>query len=178
MTDINLVPEESKKTESLDNLKDKLTIVSVAVLALTAIGAVVTLAFFGYFSNQREVNVSRVNEAAGIIDDFKSTEELLVVTKDKASTAESLVNSRVKYVDFFATVVEILPQRVSFNSMNVGKEQVTFSGKAGSSADIAGLVSALTSEKGQEIVSNVDVGSLSSDESKEYNFSVVAELKQ
>ena len=105
MPEINLVPEESKKSENLDKLKAKITIASVAILALTAIGAIVTLAFFGYFVSQRDALISRVEEASKTVDEYKSTEELLVVAKDKAMTAENLVISRVDYIKFLKEAI-------------------------------------------------------------------------
>ena len=176
MPEINLVPEETRKSEDLDKLRGKVTLASVAILVLTAVGAIVTLAFFTYFVSQRGALEAKREKASAIINQYKSAEELLVVTKDKAAVADKLVQSRVDFLKFYGTLVEIIPQRVSFTTISVGREGVDFSGKAGSSADIAGLVSALTSAKGSEIVSTVVVNSLVADETREYSFSISAQL--
>ena len=176
MSEINLVPEEAKKTEDFDKVRSKIVIASVALLALTAIVAIVTLAFFGYFVSIRKDLISRVEEASATVNKYKSTEELLVVTKDKAAIANDLIDSRVDFLIFYGTLVEIIPQRVSFNNISVGLDAVTFKGKAASSAEVAVLVSALLSEKGSAIVSNVLVNSLVADQTREYTFDISAEL--
>lgn len=176
MADINLVPEEAKKTEDFDKLRGKIIALSVAILALTAIGAIVTLAFFAFYVSQREKLITRVEAASAKVDSFQATESLLVVTKDKVSTADKILTSRVDYLEFFDTLIQIIPTNIFFTSITVGRDSVAFNGKAKTSADIAGLFSTLTSQEGEKIISGVELTALSSDQTREYTFAFTAKL--
>ena len=114
-------------------------------------------------------------ETTGLQNRFR---EIFVASSNLAlgSNKNDLINSRVDFLNFYGTLVEIIPQRVSFNNISVGLDVVTFKGKAASSAEVAGLVSALLSEKGSAIVSNVLVNSLVADQTREYTFDISAEL--
>lgn len=176
MADINLVPEEAKKSEDFDKLRGKIIAFSVAVLALTAIGAIVTLAFFAFYVSQREKLITRLETASAEVDRYQATESLLVVTKDKVSTADKILTSRIDYLKFFDTLVQIIPTNIFFTSITVGRDSVAFNGKAKTSADIAGLFSALTSAEGEKIISGVELTALSSDQTREYTFAFTAKL--
>ncbi len=177
MTDINLIPQETRKSEDLEKLKGKLTVVSIIVLVLTAVGAIVTLAFFAYLISQRENLISRVEQASATVNNYKENEELLVVTKDKSATATKILGSRLSYVNVFTTLAQIIPKNVYFSDIKIGNRDTQISGKAKSSADIAGLVSALLSTDGAKIISNVSINSLVSDETGSYTFALSATVK-
>ncbi len=176
MVDINLVPEEQKRTEDFGKLRNKFMFVSVAILVVTAIAAVTTLAFFGYFVSQRQELIARVEDASAEVDNYKVAEELIAVSKDKVQAAAQIINTRINKVNFYTKLAEILPQNVFFTDIKIAQTDVDFNGRAKSSADVAGLISSLLSAKGAGIVSGVSINTLSSDESGEYTFAMKARL--
>lgn len=176
MVDINLVPEEQKKTEDFGKLRNKLMFISVAILAVTAIGAIATLVFFSLFISQRQQLTTRVENASGEVNSYKAIEELIVVSKDKAQTAQQIFNSRINKVDVFTKLAEIIPQNVYFTDIKITQKDTTLNGRARSSADVAGLISALLSTRGLGIFSNVSINTLSADENGEYTFALSAQL--
>jgi len=174
MAEINLIPQEAKKSEEFEKLKGKLTVVSIIILVLTAVGSIVTLAFFAYLVSQRDSLFSRVEEASTTVNSYKESEELIVVAKDKTSIASNILETRLDQVKIFTTLAQIIPKNVYFTDIKITSKDTQINGKAGTSADIAGLVSALTSSEGSSIVSNVSIGSLVSDETGAYTFALSA----
>lgn len=176
MADINLIPQEAKKSEEFEKLRAKITIASVAILILTAIAAFVTLAFFAFYISEREKLLARVEDASAAVNSYKSVEELLVVVKDKATTAEKIKSAVLSRVDVIKTLAQLMPQNVYFTDVKIASDATKLSGRAKSSADVAGLISAFLSQEGQRIISNVTIDSLASDETGTYTFSVSAKL--
>lgn len=176
MTDINLIPDEAKRGEEFDKLKGKVTLASVVILILAAVAAFVTLAFYAYFITQRGKLVERVEAASTEVNRYKAAEELIVVTKDKATTASQIIAGRQNKVEIFTTLTKLIPQSVNFSSLTVVMNDLKVSGRAKSSADVAGLVSALLSSEGSKIISNVNIDSLASDETGVYTFGISAKL--
>lgn len=177
MADINLIPNEAKRTEEFDKLKGKITLAAVVVLIMAAVAAFVTLAFYAYFISMRENLVKRVEAASSEVNRYKASEELAVVAKDKASTASQLLGTRQNKVEVFTTLAKLIPQNVNFASLTISLNDLKASGRAKSSADVAGLVSALLSTEGTKIMSDVTIDSLVSDESGVYTFGLSAKLK-
>ncbi len=177
MADINLIPQETAKSEDFDKLRSKLTVISIIILVLTAVGAIVTLAFFAYLVSQRENLISRVEQASATVNSYKENEELLVVAKDKSSTAAKIISSRLDQVNIFTTLAQIIPKNVYFSDIKITAHDTQISGKAKSSADIAGLISSLLSSEGAKVISGVSVNSLSSDETGQYTFGLTATVK-
>lgn len=170
MPDINLIPEEAKKSEEFENLRSKISLASTVFLILTAIVAFVTLAFFAFFINKREQLIAKVEDVSATVNNYKTIEELIVVAKDKASVADNIPNSRLNKVTFYRTLTEIIPQNVYFTDIKINPKGSTMNGKARSSADVAGLISSLLSTKGSQIISDVSINSLVSNESGAYTF--------
>ena len=176
MADINLIPQEEKASERVEAIQKRLQFFSVVFLIICAIAAVVTLGLFATFSSQRAELVAQVTDSSAKIDSLKSQEELLVVIKDKTSVAQTLISSRTDLADFFKKLASLLPQGVYFSDIRITEAKITFSGKAKSSADVAGLAASLTSSEGAKIVSGVSIDSLSSNESGSYSFVASAKL--
>ena len=177
MADINLIPQESKKSDDFEKLRGKIVIVSIIVLVLTALAAIVTLAFFAYRVSQRENLLSRVQEASTTVNSYKENEELIVVTKDKSAISSRILGARLDMVNVFTTLAQIIPKNVYFTDFKITSADIQINGRAGSSAEIAGLISALLSTEGARIVSNVSINSLVSDETGAYTFGLVAKVK-
>ena len=177
MAEINLIPQESKKSDDFEKLRGKIVIVSIIVLVLTALAAIVTLAFFAYRVSQRENLLSKVQEASTTVNSYKENEELIVVTKDKSSISSRILGARLDMVNVFTTLAQIIPKNVYFTDFKITSADIQISGRAGSSAEIAGLMSALLSTEGARIASNVSINSLVSDETGAYTFGLVAKVK-
>jgi len=177
MAEINLIPEEERKSESIENIKGKITLVSIALLVLTAISAFVTLAFFTFLINEREKHINRVEEAVIEVDSYKDVEELLVVAKDKASSALLIQKSSKDKVMLLTEFAQLIPQDVYFTDVSVNSKSISLNGLARTSADVAGLVSSMKSSNGSNIVSNVQLGNLSTDNTGIYQFNMTADLK-
>ncbi|OGD85904.1 hypothetical protein A2164_02965 [Candidatus Curtissbacteria bacterium RBG_13_35_7] len=178
MADINFIPEAEKSTDSINNIKGKLTVVSIVILILAAIAAFVTLSFFAYYISQRDKLVSRVEDASEVVNNYKEVEELLVVTKDKAISATQIRKSRLDSVNVLTTLAEIIPKDIYFSSVKIGVEGITFTGKGRTSADVAGLVSALKSGEGTKILSEVSINSLVRDSNGGYSFGLTGKLNR
>jgi Tfp pilus assembly protein PilN len=174
---LDLIPEEDRKSEDFDKIKSKVTIVAVVILVLTAISAFVTLAFFGYYVSKRQELVERVESAVADVNTYKSAEELLVVAKDKASAAISITTTSGNKVNFLNTFVTLIPQDVFFSDLKLSDADITLTGRARTSADVAGLISSLMSSEGAKLVTDVNINSLSSDATGEYAFGLTAKLK-
>lgn len=176
MADINLLPIEDKKVESFESLRKKLNLFSVFLLIFTAISAVVILVLFTSLASTQQKLFLSVEQSSLAIDSYKSREELSVVTKDKASTAFKIIAVRGNQLKALNTLSEIIPQGVYFTDLKFSGGKAVFSGRARSSADVAGFISALVSDRGLEILSDVSIDSLGSGESGVYTFAVSGKL--
>ena len=176
MADINLLAQESKQYESFENLRKKISVAAVILLVVVSIATLATLAFFTNLVMARGKLIARVDEAAVRVNDFKAVEELAVVTKEKASLAQEIINRRSDKVGFFNNLAQLVPQNVSFSDIKISQQRVTISGQAKTSADIAALVSGLLSSQGATIVSGVSVDSLVSGEGGRYSFGLSANV--
>src|SRR3990167_7876924 len=114
MADINLIPQEERSTERIENAQKKLQFVSIGFLVVTAIVTVITLSLFAAASSKRSNLVAEVEDASSKINRYKAQEELVVVAKDKASTAGQLVEGRVDYTKVFSVFSSLVPQGVYF----------------------------------------------------------------
>jgi len=176
MADINLLSEEDKTSESFDNLRKKLSALSILLLVFAALGTVATLVFYTSLVSARDKIVTRVDEAAAQVDSLKNVEELAVVTVQKAQSANQVLSARSDKVKIFNELSTLVPQSVSFSDIKITQGKMVFSGKAKTSADVAAFIAALTSATGAQILTGVSVDSLSSDSSGVYNFGISATL--
>ena|SRR3989344_6208227 len=175
MSDINLLPTEERSARNFEAARGKLTLVSTMFLVATALFTLGTLGFFVTLTNQRNQLLSQIEDASGRINSLKSTEELVVVTKGKAATASKILSARTNFSSFFEKFSSLVPGGVYFSDIRFSASKISFVGKARTSADVAGLVSALVLPGGSAIVTNVSVDSLSSDETGVYAFSMSAQ---
>lgn len=176
MADINLLPTEERSAESFENIRHKVLWGSIGFLVFTAISALVILGFYSTLASKRATLVSQIESKSSEINSLKPTEELIVVVKEKASNADKILNARKNLADVFGSFSQLVPQGVYFSDIKISGGKVVLSGKARTSADIAGLISSMTSAKGAEIVNNVTVDSLSSDDGGAYAFVVTLQL--
>ena len=170
MADINLVPLEEKAQERIEMMQKRLQLASIGILIVSAVLTLMTLLIFTTSVSRKNDLIAQVEENSSKINQYRLQEELLVVLKDKAAAADSLLLLRVDFNNLFRKMASIIPQGVYFTDMKVADLKVTISGKAKTSADVAGLVSALTSASGAEIINGVSVDSLSSNEFGIYAF--------
>jgi len=176
MADINLLPQEEKSAENIELLRKRLTVVSIVLLVGVSAFTLVTLGLFTSFASKRSNLISKVEQISGQINSFKATEELVVVVKGKVSSAEKVLSSRINYSNIFDQLSQLVPAGVYFSDMKFSSGKLIVSGKAKSSADVAGLVSSLVSGRGAQIVSNVTIDSLSADDSGVYSFIISSQL--
>lgn len=176
MADINLLPEEEKSQEKFLVVSRRLQMASVGFLVLTALLTVLTLVLYTTFSSRSAQLVGEIEDVSSRIASLKAQEELLVVVKDKASVSLDLLAARVEFANFFNKLANLVPQGVFFTDVRFLSGKAVFSGKAQTSADVAGLVSTLSSARGAEIVSDVAVDALSSDEAGIFSFVISAKL--
>ena len=178
MASINLLPQKEKAQERFVGLQRKLQISAVSLLVLVAIFTFVTLFFYTSLSAKRAEIISHIQEASGKIEAQKTKEELIVVVKDKTATAQKLLDGRIEYINFFDKLASVIPQGVYFSDIRVFGGKVVFSGKAKTSADAAGLVRSFSSGQGAEVLSDLNVETLSADETGIYSFVISAKLVQ
>ena len=176
MADINLLPVEARDQENFSILVKRISIVSVVVLVITGIVTFIILVLFSSFSSKRSKLVASVEASSWQIESLKSTEELIVVVKDKASSAEKLVSSRTDFADIFENISKLIPQGVYFTDAKFTSGKVSLSARAQSSADVAGLVSSLLSSEGAKYFNQVSIDSLSSNELGLFTFNITAQL--
>lgn len=172
MPDINLLPEEERSAEGFENLRKKLLFGSIGALLVTGVVTVAVLFYYAALNAQKDKLISRVEISGGEIESMKAQEELIVVTKDKASAAGKILESRNNMSDFFVKFGKLVPQSLYFSDLRISGSKFTASGRARTSNDVAGFVSALVSASGAELVSNISIDSLSSDENGNYTFVV------
>ena len=120
--------------------------------------------------------VSQIDDAISTIASLKAQEELLVVVRDKTSASLDLLAKRIEFANFFNKLANLVPQGVFFNDVRFLSGKAVFSGKARTSTDVATLVSTLSSARGAEIVSDLAVDALSSDEAGIFSFVISAKL--
>ena len=176
MADINLLPVEERAHERFAPLFKRLSIASVAVLAITAIFTIATLGFFTSLVAKRTQLVADIEASASQINNLKATEELAVVVKEKAQVAQKILAGRTNHRELLDKLARIVPVGVYFTDIKFSAEKVIFSGRARTSADVAGLVSSLLSSEGSQIVSGVTVDSLTSDDAGVYTFAITAQI--
>jgi len=172
MADINLLPSEERQTERLQFVRKKILLASIIVLVLTAIATLATLGFFTSLVSKRTALVDQIDKSSSVVNDNKASEELIVVVKGKMSAAEKILSSRDNPADTLTKLSGRVPQGVYFTDIRLSSGKLVISGKAKSSAEMAGFVSSLVSEEGTKFVSEVTVDSLSADESGVYSFVV------
>ena len=153
MADINLLPVAEKEAENLEVLRKRLTIVSIVLLVFTAVFTLITLGLFTSFASQRSNLITKIEASSNEINSLKATEELIVVIKGKVSAGYKILTARVNFANIFGQ-----------------------SGKAKTSAEMAGLVSSLTSASGSQIISSVNIDSLNSDENGVFSFAISGQL--
>ncbi|HLA04283.1 MAG TPA: PilN domain-containing protein [Patescibacteria group bacterium] len=175
MPDINLVPVQERVTERFESLKKRLSVGSAILLVLTAVFTLGVLVFFTTQVSGRSQLLAQVEDNAQVINSYKSTEELLVVAKDKSSLAEKVLAQRTDYYQTFNGFAKLVPQGVYFTDIKFAAGKIVMNGKAKSSAEIAGLVSSLLTPEGSKIVSNVTIDTLTADETGVYTFSIAAQ---
>lgn len=176
MADINLLSQEEKKDESFENLRKKLSVGSVLLLVFTAAATLATLAYFTKLVSVRSGLISRVEEASFKVNSYKSVEELVVVTKEKAAISNEMIAKRSDKVEVFNTLAEIVPQNVTFSDVKISQGKFVVNGQAKTSADVAGFVSSLLSAKGAEVLADISIDSLVSDEKGVYSFGISSNL--
>lgn len=176
MADVNLLPQEERAQEKFLALLKKLQISAVGLLIVTAVATIIVLAFFLSLSSKRLELISQLEEGISRVERQKATEELVLVVRDKTAAAQGLLTSRIELVKIFTKLAQIVPGGVYFTDLRVAAGKLVISGKAASSADLAGLVSALVSGRGAEIVSGVTVDSLSADEAGIYSFVISSKI--
>ncbi len=176
MPDINLLPVEEKGAEKTEGIRKKLSIFSAFILVLVAAFGVVTLVMYTSLASGRQRIESRIDSSTSEINALKDTEAMIVVTKDKASVAEKIISGRSDQVNVFNKFAQLVPQNVYFSDIKFTGLKATFSGKAKTSADVAGFISSLASDVGSKIISNVNIDSLSSDQEGVYTFSISGQL--
>ena len=178
MAEINLLPVEEKASESLTNSQKKVTFVSFGVLIVTAVATVAILILFTIYAGQRNKLLEANAQFTGKIESLKNVEELLTVASKKVTTGEKVLSTRLEYTDFFNNFSALVPQGVYFSSIKITGSKISISGKAKTSADVAGFVSQLVSNSGSKLVSGAIIDSLNSDEKGVYTFSMTAEFTQ
>lgn len=176
MADINLLPQEEKARESEELWRRRLKIGSIGFLVVSAVLTTVTLGLFTVSASKRANLVAQVEETSSQIESLRAQEELLVVVKDKAATAGVVLGSRTEYASFFEKLASLVPEGVYFTELRVDEGRVVLTGKAKTSAEVAGLVSSLVSVGGAEVVSDLTIDSLSSNDSGEYGFVMSAQI--
>jgi len=158
MADINLLPVEARDQENFSILVKRISIVSVVVLVITGIVTFIILVLFSSFSSKRSKLVASVEASSGQIESLKSTEELIVVVKDKASSAEKLVSSRTDFADIFENISKLIPQGVYFTDAKFTSGKVSLS------------------SEGAKYFNQVSIDSLSSNELGLFTFNITAQL--
>lgn len=178
MPDINLLPEEERSAESFETLRRRLLYGSIGALAVTGVLTLFVLIYYSVLDGKRNKLVDSITASGSQIESLKASEELEVVTKDKLADASKILGARLNIVDFFTKFSQLVPQNLSFSDVKLSSGKLVASGKAKSSNDMAGFVSQLVSAKGVELVSNVSVDSLSSDENGAYSFVINMQVGQ
>lgn len=178
MADINLLPVEDKSVENLTDLQKKATFASFAILLITAIATVATLVMFTIYAGERNKINAQISENTGKIEGLKQVEGLLAFTVKKAVAAQKARDLRFNYTNFFDGFSALIPQGVFFNDIKISGTKLTLSGKAQSSADIAGFVSSIVSENGQKVLVGANIDTLNSDTKGVYTFTMSAEAVQ
>lgn len=176
MADINLIPQEERESARIELLQKKLQIFSIGFLVFTAVLTILTLSFFAMSISSRSKLIAEVEDASVQINRLKANEELVVVVKDKVSIANQIITSRVEFSEVFEKISRLVPEGVYFTDVRVAAGKMVISGRARTSADVAGLASSLLSASGSQIVSDFSVDSLSSDEEGTYSFVISAKL--
>lgn len=176
MADINLIPAQEKANVKFELLRKRLQLFSIVILVGAAVFTVATLFLFTYFASANSSLAAQVEQDSAKVNLLKGTEELLLVVGDKATAASTVLSGRQDYPNFFQKLSALVPQNLYFTDMRVAEGKVVISGKARTSADVAGLANSLLSAKGAELVSGVSVDSLSSDDSGIYTFVISASI--
>ena len=176
MADINLLPKEEKANERYYALVHRLQIASIGILATVAILTIVTLVLYSSFSSRRSDLISELEDLSGQVNRFKGQEELIVVIKDKVKAAEQLLGAQIEYHNFFNNLAQIIPQGIFFTDFRVSSGRTVISARAKTSGDVASFVSVLTSARGTELIADVSIDTLSSDETGVFAFVISAKI--
>lgn len=176
MADINLLPSEERAHEQFALLQKRLSIFAIALLGVTAIATLVTLVLYTSSVSKRTRLVSEIEDSSKRIEDTKANEELIVVVKEKAQAGDKILSSRTNHPEIFDKLALLIPTGVYFTDVKFAQNKAAISGKASSSANVAGLISSLLSTEGTKLFSSVTMDSLSSDESGVFTFSMSLQL--
>ena len=176
MADINLLPQEERVHEQFQLLQKRLSIASISLLAITAILTLLTLVIYTSSVSNRDKLVSQIEASSKRIEALKVSEELIVIVKEKAQAGDKILSNRTNHSAIFEKLAVLIPTGVYFTDIKFTSEKAAISGKASSSANVAGLIASLLSTDGAKIFSSVTMDSLSSDESGVFTFSMTAQL--
>ncbi len=176
MAEINLLPQEERAYEQFALLQKRLSIGAILLLATTAILTIVMLIIYTSSVSRRSNLVARIETSSKGIEELKANEELIVVVKEKAAAADKILSGRTDHSAVFEKLASLIPTGVYFTDVKFAPEKAAISGKASSSANVAGLISSLLSSEGAKVFSSVTMDSLSSDESGVFNFSMTVTL--
>jgi Tfp pilus assembly protein PilN len=176
MADINPLPAEERANERYYTIVHRLQIASVAILATVAVLTIVTLILFTSASSRHSNLVLELEDLSAAIHNLKPQEELIVVVKDKVGVSQQLVTANIFYNNFFNKLAGIVPSGIYFTDFRVSAGKAVISGKARASGDVGSFVSALTGAKGSELVADVSVDTLSSDETGVFSFVISAKV--
>lgn len=176
MADINLLPAEERANERYHALVHRLQTASIGILAVTAVLTIITLLMFTSFSSRRSNLVAQLEDLSGTVNSLKAQEELILVVGDKVRVAQQLAASGVEYHNFFNKLAQIVPSGIFFSDFRVSSSKAVISGKARNSGEVASFVASLTSARGAEIVSDVSIDTLSSDETGVFSFVISAKV--
>lgn len=173
MADINLLPVEEKASEKLLSIQKKFSVFSVVVLVVVAAFTVVTLILFTQEKSQYDKLKSRVEAAAGEVNENKPSEDLLTVVEKKAESANKVLEARLLYTEILVKTAELMPLGVSFSDLKVSGNKMSAGATAATSADVANLVSSfVTSDGGKKLFSSLSIDSLATNADNKYSFSV------
>ncbi|OGD89108.1 hypothetical protein A3F45_04190 [Candidatus Curtissbacteria bacterium RIFCSPHIGHO2_12_FULL_41_17] len=176
MADINLLPQEEREHEQFQILQKRLSVASISLLAITAILTLLILVVYTSSVSKRSNLVTQIEASSKRIEDMKAGEELIVVVKEKAQAGDKILSNRTNHSAIFEKLATLIPTGVYFTDVKFTPEKAAISGKASSSANVAGLISSLLSPEGAKIFSSVTMDSLSSDESGVFTFSMTVQL--
>lgn len=176
MANINLLPTEEKSAANFGFVQKKFLVGSILVIAITGLITFGILGVFSIEASKRKDLNSRVELSVTEINNYKPVEELLVIIHDKVSDGQKIIDGRVDVDEVFTNLSELIPREVYFSDIKFAGDKVALSGKAKTSADAAGLLSSLVSTQAAKIFSDVNMESLSLDESGNYSFTLSMKL--
>jgi hypothetical protein len=173
MANINLLPQEMGSNPKADKLVKKIKGYLVNELIILTLVVAAGLGAYFYYTNQVSLSEARVNDLKRQISSQESSEQKLMLIKDRVNKADSVLSKDATSTKIaqLELLLDIFPSGVSLNKADINEDRLEVELSA---ANTSSLVNFLSLVMNNGDYSRIDMVSL--DYTNEKAFSITLDL--